>query len=112
MLTHTDLHEYLHGPLSAPTTPHPITGETLPVTLGHEFSGTVEEVGAGVTRLRVGDRVAVRPNLYDGTCPACRMGRFNCCRSLGFIGYSGGFSSSCLLYFVPTLDRHLPRCVE
>ncbi|KAF7625057.1 alcohol dehydrogenase [Aspergillus flavus] len=91
----SDLHEYLSGPSTVPETPHPITNATLPVTLGHEFSGTIEEVGADVTRVKVGDRVAVKPNLYDGTCARCVQGRVNCCRNLGFIGYSsnaGGLS--------------------
>ena len=43
----TDLHEYLAGPIFIPPSgsPHPITGETLPLTLGHEFAGEVVEVG-------------------------------------------------------------------
>src|SRR4051794_38732895 len=61
-----DLHEYLTGPTTIPATPHPITGATLPVTLGHEFSGVVEEIGLSVTKVKVGDRVVVKPNLYDG----------------------------------------------
>ncbi|KAJ5098177.1 hypothetical protein N7532_005178 [Penicillium argentinense] len=91
----SDLHEYLAGPLTVPTTPHPITGVTLPTTLGHEFSGTVEEIGAGIVSLKVGDRVAVKPNLSDGSCSRCIMGRQNICSSLGFIGYTseaGGMS--------------------
>lgn len=74
-----------------PVSPHPLTGEKLPTALGHEFSGTVEEVGHGVTGLKIGDKVAVKPNLSDDTCPRCLMGRTNCCDSLGFIGYSGTF---------------------
>lgn len=35
-----DLHEYLGGPTFAPVTPHPVTKETIPITFGHEFSGT------------------------------------------------------------------------
>lgn len=80
------------GPHAVPTEPHPLTGEKLPTTLGHEFSGTVEEVGAAVTGLQVGDQVAVKPNMSDDTCPRCLMGRNNCCDSLGFIGYSGELS--------------------
>ena len=59
----TDLHEYLEGPIFVPTAeaPHPLTGESVPITLGHEFAGVVAEVGAGVDDVRVGDRVVVEP---------------------------------------------------
>ncbi|KAJ5295532.1 hypothetical protein N7508_010353 [Penicillium antarcticum] len=83
------IHEYLAGPMAVPVTPHAVTGEKLPTTLGHEFSGTIEEIGSGVTGLKVGDRVAIKPNLSDGTCSRCLVGRFNSCENLGFIGYSG-----------------------
>ncbi|KAJ6139181.1 hypothetical protein N7471_005667 [Penicillium samsonianum] len=91
----SDIHEYLTGPTIVPVTPHPLTEGKLPTTLGHEFSGTVEEVGSGVTGFKVGDRVAVKPNLFDATCSNCSMGRFNCCEKVGFIGFSsqaGGLS--------------------
>lgn len=77
------------GPHAVPQSPHPITGEKLPTTLGHEFSGIIEEVGVDVTDLKIGDKVAVKPTLSDGTCWPCSMGRMNCCNNLGFIGYSG-----------------------
>jgi threonine dehydrogenase-like Zn-dependent dehydrogenase len=50
-----DLHEYLGGPNLVPNKgqPHALTGETVPVTFGHEFSGVVEEVGAGVKDCKV-----------------------------------------------------------
>ncbi|OQE32423.1 hypothetical protein PENFLA_c001G07341 [Penicillium flavigenum] len=86
---------YLAGPMIVPVTPHPLTDEKLPTTLGHEFSGTVEEIGSGVTGFKVGDRVVVKPNLFDGTCSNCSMGRFNCCEKVAFIGFSsqaGGLS--------------------
>ena len=88
----SDLHLYHDGPIPpAPTasTPHPISGETLPVVLGHEFSGVVEEIGRGVEGLAVGDSVVVEPLMVDGTCPACRAGKYNLCRQMGFIGISG-----------------------
>ena len=43
--------------------------------LGHETAGTVIERGRGVTDLKLGDRVAVIPRGYCGTCAACKAGR-------------------------------------
>lgn len=88
----TDLHEYLEGPIFAPAegTPHPLTGETVPITLGHEFAGVVRELGDGVGDLRVGDRVVVEPYLVCGRCDPCLRGMYNVCQSLGFVGLSGG----------------------
>ena len=58
----TDVHEYYNGPLFTPgTVPHPLSGVTNPVILGHEMSGEVVEVGSGVTGVNVGDLVAVEP---------------------------------------------------
>lgn len=87
----SDLHEYVAGPIFVPTEePHPLTGETAPVTMGHEFSGVVSELGENVTSLSAGDRVAVNPILSCGDCRYCNTGRQNLCESLGFIGLSGG----------------------
>ncbi|KAF1988986.1 GroES-like protein [Aulographum hederae CBS 113979] len=100
----TDLHEYSGGPNLCPTTPHPITRETVPLTFGHEFSGIVTEVGPAVpsdANIKPGDRVCVQPIIYDGTCGACKEGYINCCYSNGFVGLSGwggGLAESC---FVP-----------
>jgi (R,R)-butanediol dehydrogenase / meso-butanediol dehydrogenase / diacetyl reductase len=93
----TDLHEFLEGPIFAPAegAPHPLTGETVPITLGHEFAGVVHEVGDGVNDVRVGERVVVEPYIICGRCDACEQGRYNVCQSLGFVGlsgYGGGFS--------------------
>ncbi len=93
----TDLHEYLDGPIFAPTleNPHPLTGESVPITLGHEFAGVVAEVGDSITRVKVGDKVVVEPYIICGRCDACVNGRYNVCQTLGFVGLSGfggGFS--------------------
>lgn len=88
----SDLHLYHDGampPAPSETDAHPISGETLPVVFGHEFSGVVEEVGEGVDGIAVGDHVAVEPLMVDGTCPACKSGRYNLCEQMGFIGISG-----------------------
>ena len=66
-----------------------MTGEQVPLTFGHEFTGVVEELGAGVQKLKKGDRVCVQPILFDGTCAACKDGAINCCSQNGFIGFSG-----------------------
>lgn len=74
---------------------HPLTGGKLPQILGHEFAGTVAELGEGVTDVAVGDRVAVWPIYYCGKCAACRQGRFNACRQIAFHGVNsigGGMS--------------------
>jgi (R,R)-butanediol dehydrogenase/meso-butanediol dehydrogenase/diacetyl reductase len=87
----SDLHEYVAGPIFVPTEePHPLTDETAPVVMGHEFSGVVRDVGEDTTLLSAGDRVAVNPVLSCGDCRYYSVGRQNLCESLGFIGLSGG----------------------
>ncbi len=88
----TDLHEFLEGPIFTPPPghPHPLSGEDAPVTMGHEFSGTVEEVGDGVEGIAVGDNVVVEPYFVCGECGPCRSGHYNLCTKMGFIGLAGG----------------------
>ncbi|MFE3835570.1 2,3-butanediol dehydrogenase [Pseudogemmobacter sonorensis] len=87
----SDLHEYLAGPIFVPVSaPHPVSKDVAPIVMGHEFSGVVEAVGEGVTRVRPGDRVVVEPILACGTCAPCLHGKYNVCDNLGFHGLSGG----------------------
>ena len=60
--------------------------ERLPVTMGHEFAGTVTAVGAEVGNLRPGDRVTVQPTLCCGRCAACQAGDAERCSAVGFLG--------------------------
>ncbi len=86
----SDLHEYADGPFAIPVTePHPESGAIAPLVLGHEFCGTVVEVGPGSSGLVVGDRVAVEPHYRCGACPRCENGEYNLCRHFGFAGLMG-----------------------
>jgi 2-desacetyl-2-hydroxyethyl bacteriochlorophyllide A dehydrogenase len=73
----TDLH-ILHGSMDARV--------TTPLIFGHEMSGTIAAVGAGVEGWQVGAPVTVMPLAWDGTCPACRAGHQHICHDLDFIG--------------------------
>jgi threonine dehydrogenase-like Zn-dependent dehydrogenase len=52
------------------------------VLLGHEPVGLVEEIGSGVTHLKVGQMVAVEPGISCGECLECKAGRYNLCRNV------------------------------
>jgi alcohol dehydrogenase, propanol-preferring len=84
-LCHTDLH-IVEGELPLPL---------LPVTPGHQIVGLVDEVGSGVTRFKIGDRLGV-PWLYStcGKCEYCTSGRENLCDNARFTGYhaDGGYA--------------------
>ena len=58
--------------------------------LGHEISGTVEKVGAGVPESRIGERVVVYQRLYCGVCRYCLSGRHDLCRDSSVLGEHGG----------------------
>ncbi|WP_396925605.1 2,3-butanediol dehydrogenase [Mycolicibacterium sp.] len=108
----TDLHEYYAGPIFVPTSPHPLTGQQLPLTIGHEFSGTITAVGDGVTGWAEGDRVAVEPIYKCGDCAPCRAGNYNVCQHIGFHGLmsDGGMAEYTV---VPTSMLHkLPNSVS
>jgi (R,R)-butanediol dehydrogenase/meso-butanediol dehydrogenase/diacetyl reductase len=73
----TDLH-IVHGSMDRRV--------QVPLIFGHEMSGTVESVGAGVDGWAIGDKVTVMPLLWDETCPACQAGNKHICQNLNFIG--------------------------
>lgn len=78
----SDLHSYAEGAI----------GDTpcqYPMVLGHEPSGTVLAVGAGVTGWSVGDRAALEPALYCYHCEFCRTGRYNVCANIRFLSNPG-----------------------
>jgi L-idonate 5-dehydrogenase len=89
----SDMHYFRHGR----------TGDFVvrdPLVLGHEVAGEVVEVNASDAPVAVGDRVAVNPSRWCGTCIRCREGRQNLCENIYFMGSAsryphmqGGFAS-------------------
>lgn len=82
----TDLH-VLEGTFTA----------KLPVVPGHEFSGTVLEVGAEVTQVKPGDAVGINPSYICYECRYCRKGLTNLCEVAGGYGtsWNGGAAEFC-----------------
>lgn len=87
-----------------------------PSVVGHEFTGTVTALGAGVAQVAIGDRVIVDSRHTCGNCPACREGLGQVCENLGFLGEAidGGFAAAVTLPARNVLrapervaDRHL-----
>ncbi|KAJ3566980.1 hypothetical protein NP233_g6658 [Leucocoprinus birnbaumii] len=90
----SDLHAYLAPvPIYASKTPDYVTGETAPVTLGHEFAGTIVEAGPGVdaNKWSPGTNVVIEPILScrKAECFSCSDGHHNICPHVAFIGCSG-----------------------
>ncbi|WP_292133871.1 alcohol dehydrogenase catalytic domain-containing protein, partial [Mesorhizobium sp.] len=70
-----------------------------PSTAGHELTGTVTAIGAGVDAFAVGDRVVADSRFWCGDCAQCHGGRRQLCASLGFVGEvcDGGFAEQAVL---------------
>ena len=75
----SDLHYFHHGGFGTVRIKEPMI-------LGHEVAGTVTGIGAGVTRVNPGDRVAVNPSLACGKCAFCAGGHANHCLDMRFYG--------------------------
>ena len=61
---------------------------TYPLTLGHEWSGTVEAVGPGVTGIEPGTRCVAEGIVPCGHCPSCRAGATNVCDTYDEVGFT------------------------
>jgi L-iditol 2-dehydrogenase len=74
----TDLKTYRRG--------HPAIMQRVPTPFGHEFAGTIEQIGAGVApRWQTGMRVVAANTAPCHVCPYCRMGRLSLCENLDFL---------------------------
>lgn len=75
----TDVHIYEWDKWAQNTIP-------VPMTVGHEFIGVIQEVGSEVTHLKKGDRVSGEGHVVCGTCRNCREGRRHHCRNTLGVG--------------------------
>jgi len=100
-ICHTDLH-FLDGTLT------PWKGE-LPITLGHEISGEIIEVGKNVNKFKAGDRVVLSNNVGCGKCNYCKTGRQNLCIDLDQHGFTidGGYAE-----LIKTVESTLVKLPE
>ena len=66
----------------------------LPITLGHEVAGVIEEIGSDVTTVKVGDRVCLHYNLTCGDCYYCSTGNEQFCDTVKMLGHhvDGGYA--------------------
>lgn len=64
---------------------HPFT--SYPVTQGHEVSGEIAALGAGVEGVEIGQKVTIQPQVVCGKCYPCRHGKYNLCESLKVMGF-------------------------
>ena len=94
----SDLHYYEHGRVGAFQIHEPL----IP---GHEASGVVARVGAGVTRVAVGQKVAINPSHACGHCDHCRGGRLNLCRRMFFLDAASGEPLGVAVYTRPDLEH-------
>jgi (R,R)-butanediol dehydrogenase/meso-butanediol dehydrogenase/diacetyl reductase len=95
----TDASEYAHGPHMIPLhAPHPGSGCSGPLVIGHEFVGRVEAIGDGVEGVAIGDRVVSGAGVSCAHCDWCRAGRTNLCASYYTLGLSapGGLADLAL----------------
>jgi len=74
----SDVHYYEHGRIGRYVV-------QAPIVLGHELAGEVVAIGKSVTKLSVGDRVAVEPGVTCGSCDYCKSGRYNLCPDVVFL---------------------------
>jgi L-iditol 2-dehydrogenase len=73
----SDVHYYDHGRIGQYVVEQPLV-------LGHEASGVVTALGAGVSSPAIGQRVSIEPGVPDLVCEQCLAGRYNLCPGMRF----------------------------
>jgi len=97
----SDVHYYETGKIGSDAVEYPFI-------IGHECAATVEAVGSAVSRVKVGDSVAVEPAIVCHNCDQCRQGRENTCRNLKFLGCPGQVQGCLCEYLVMPEDCCFP----
>ena len=97
----SDVHYYETGRIGSDTVEYPFI-------IGHECAATVNAVGGAVTRVKVGDRVAIEPAIVCHNCDQCKQGRENTCRNLKFLGCPGQVEGCLCEYLVMPEDCCFP----
>jgi len=78
----------------------------FPMTLGHEWSGTVAALGPDVTRFRLGDRVVGDTGVSCGQCTPCLLGDWGNCPEARAVGTVNAWDGAYAEYIVMP-ERHL-----
>jgi 2-desacetyl-2-hydroxyethyl bacteriochlorophyllide A dehydrogenase len=85
---------------------HPLA--SLPMAIGHEISGRVAEIGPAVSKVAVGDRVAVEPVITCTSCYYCVRGEYHLCQDIRY-QYSAGQGGFAPYFVAPeSWVHHLP----
>jgi L-iditol 2-dehydrogenase len=93
----SDVHYYVSGKIGSQIVDYPFA-------VGHEGAGVVEKIGAKVTMVQPGDRIAIEPAMNCGECDQCKAGRPHTCRKLKFLGCPGQ-AEGCLSEYI-VLPEH------
>lgn len=88
----SDIHYYTTGKIGSQVVEYP-----FPV--GHEGAGTVVEIGSAVTKVKIGDEIAIEPAMPCWNCDQCHAGRPHTCRNLRFLGCPGQ-ADGCLSEYI------------
>lgn len=94
----SDIHYYTQGKIGSQQADYPYS-------VGHEGAGIVVETGSAVTRVKIGDKIAIEPALPCGSCDQCRSDRSHTCRNIRFLG-TPGQAGGCLAEYLVMPEKN------